>query len=150
MKSSVNHQDKKIQEKIIGENEIILPSGEIRINHSVIASIVRYSALEVEGVAQIGGRLIDGIAEIFSKRDSDRGVCVKEDESGNYAIDVRVFLYFGFSLTEVATQIQQNIAKQITFMTNKEVAQVNIIVDGIRAQDNKVAAKPCSLSDDLS
>lgn len=123
-------------------------NGEIRINHSVIASIVRYSTLEVDGVAQIGGRLIDGIAEIFSRRDSDRGVCVREDENGSYDIDVRVFLYFGHSLTEVALQIQQNVAKQVTFMTNKGVAQVNIIVDGIRAREKKEQSRTPTIMDD--
>lgn len=42
--------------------------GEIRINHSVVASIVRLAALEVSGVAAVGGGFVDGIAEIFSKK----------------------------------------------------------------------------------
>jgi uncharacterized alkaline shock family protein YloU len=114
-----------------------IPAGEIRINHSVIASIVRYSALDVDGVAQVGGRFMDGIAEIFSKRDSDRGVTVKEDDQGRYAIDIRVLLYFGSPLTRVAVQIQQNVAQQVAIMTNKEVAQVNVTIDGVRTRENK-------------
>lgn len=110
--------------------------GEIRINHSVIASIVRLSALEVEGVATVGGRFMDGVAEIFSKKESDRGVSVKENEDGDYLIDVRVLLYFGYPLAEVALQIQQNISRQIFFMTRKETAQVNVIIDGVRVKDS--------------
>ncbi|MDR0727594.1 MAG: Asp23/Gls24 family envelope stress response protein [Puniceicoccales bacterium] len=117
--------------------DVMAPDGEIRINHSVIASIVRYSALAVDGVAQVGGRFIDGIAEIFSKRETDRGVTVKEDEQGRYNIDVRVLLYFGCQLTQVAAQVQQNVANQIAFMTNKSVAQVNVTIDGIRAREDK-------------
>ncbi|MDR2341293.1 MAG: Asp23/Gls24 family envelope stress response protein [Puniceicoccales bacterium] len=116
---------------------VMAPDGEIRINHSVIASIVRYSALAVDGVAQVGGRFIDGIAEIFSKRETDRGVTVREDDQGCYAIDIRVLLYFGCQLTQVAAQIQQNVANQIAFMTNKSVAQVNVTIDGIRAREDK-------------
>ncbi|MDR2677078.1 MAG: Asp23/Gls24 family envelope stress response protein [Puniceicoccales bacterium] len=115
----------------------MVADGEIRINHSVIASIVRYSALSVDGVAQVGGRFIDGIAEIFSKRETDRGVTVKEDEQGRYTIDIRVLLYFGCPLTQVAAQIQQSVAQQIAFMTNKSVAQVNVTIDGIRAREDK-------------
>ena len=37
--------------------------GDIRINHSVVASIVRLAALEVTGVAAVGGGFVDGIAE---------------------------------------------------------------------------------------
>ena len=40
--------------------------GDIKINHSVIASIVRIAALEVPGVHSIGGSLVEGIAELFS------------------------------------------------------------------------------------
>ncbi|MDR1456604.1 MAG: Asp23/Gls24 family envelope stress response protein [Puniceicoccales bacterium] len=117
--------------------DAMTPDGEIRINHSVIASIVRYSALAVDGVAQVGGRFIDGIAEIFSKRETDRGVAVKEDEQGRYAIDIRVLLYFGCPLTQVAAQIQQSVAQQIAFMTNKTVAQVNVTIDGVRVREDK-------------
>jgi uncharacterized alkaline shock family protein YloU len=120
--------------------DVVAPDGEIRINHSVIASIVRYSALAVDGVAQVGGRFIDGIAEIFSKRETDRGVTVKEDEQGRYAIDIRVLLYFGCPLTQVAAQIQQNVAQQIAFMTNKSVAQVNVTIDGVRVREEKPEA----------
>jgi uncharacterized alkaline shock family protein YloU len=117
--------------------DVPMPEGEIRINHSVIASIVRYSAMAVDGVAQVGGRFIDGIAEIFSKRETDRGVTVKEDEQGRYTIDIRVLLYFGCPLTQVAVQIQHDVAQQIAFMTNKSVAQVNVTIDGIRAREDK-------------
>ena len=42
--------------------------GDIRINHSVVASIVRLAALEVSGVAAVGGGFVDGIAEIFKSK----------------------------------------------------------------------------------
>ena len=51
--------------------------GDIRINHSVVANIVRLAALEVSGVVAVGGSFVDGIAEIFSKKGGDeRGVRV--------------------------------------------------------------------------
>ena len=47
------------------QNESVIPNvseasntlGDIRINHSVVASIVRLAALEVSGVAAVGGGL---------------------------------------------------------------------------------------------
>ena len=64
------------------QNESIIPNvseasntlGDIRINHSVVASIVRLAALEVSGVAAVGGGFVDGIAEIFSQKGDERGV----------------------------------------------------------------------------
>ena len=112
--------------------------GEIRINHSVVASIVRLAALEVSGVAAVGGGFVDGIAEIFSKKGDERGVRVEEDEVGDYRIEIRVILRFGFELATVATEIQQRIAEQIEKMTSKSVARVNVIIDGVRTDDEKI------------
>ena len=112
--------------------------GEIRINHSVVASIVRLAALEVSGVAAVGGGFVDGIAEIFSKKCDERGVRVEEDEVGDYRIEIRVILRFGVELATVATEIQQRIAEQVEKMTSKSVARVNVIIDGVRTDDEKI------------
>ena len=78
--------------------------GEIKINLHVVAQIVRLAAITVEGVAEVGsGGLSDTIAEMFSsKKESDRGVRVLEDEAGNYRIDIRVILNLGAELVNVA------------------------------------------------
>lgn len=112
--------------------------GEIRINHSVVASIVRLAALEVAGVAAVGGGFVDGIAEIFSKKGDERGVRVEEDEVGDYRIEIRVILRFGVELAAVAGEIQQRVAKQVEKMTSKSVARVNVIIDGVRTDEEKV------------
>ncbi len=111
--------------------------GDIRINHSVVASIVRLAALEVSGVAAVGGGFVDGIAEIFSKKGDERGVRVEEDEVGDYRIEIRVILRFGVELAAVATEIQQRIAEQVEKMTSKSVSRVNVIIDGVRTDDEK-------------
>jgi uncharacterized alkaline shock family protein YloU len=109
--------------------------GDIKVSHAVVGSIVRLSALEVEGVYSVGGGIIDGITEIFSKRESDRGVKISEDGDGRYAIDVRVILFYGVDIAKVALQIQQNVRTQIRRMTMKDVASVDIIVDGIKVEN---------------
>jgi len=111
--------------------------GDIRINHSVVASIVRLAALEVVGVAAVGGGFVDGIAEIFSKRGDERGVRVEEDEVGDYRIEIRVILRFGVELAAVGTQIQQRIAEQVEKMTSKNVSRVNVVIDGVRTDDEE-------------
>ena len=127
------------------QNESIIPNvseasntlGDIRINHSVVASIVRLAALEVSGVAAVGGGFVDGIAEIFSKKGDERGVRVEEDEVGDYRIEIRVILRFGCELATVATEIQERIAEQVEQMTSKSIARVNVIIDGVRTDDEK-------------
>ena len=110
--------------------------GDIRINHSVVASIVRLAALEVSGVAAVGGSFVDGITEIFSKKGGESGVRVDEDEVGDYRIEARVILRFGVELATVAGEIQQRIAEQVQKMTSKNVARVNVIIDGVRTEDD--------------
>ena len=115
--------------------------GDIRINHSVVASIVRLAALEVTGVVAVGGGFVDGIAEIFSKKGDERGVRVEEDEAGDYQIEVRVILRFGVELAAVATQIQERISEQVEKMTSKTVSRVNVIIDGVRTEEDQKHAE---------
>lgn len=127
------------------QNESTIPTmsedsntlGDIRINHSVVASIVRLAALEVAGVAAVGGGFVDGIAEIFSKKGDERGVRVEEDEVGDYRIEIRVILRFGVELAAVASEVQQRIASQVEKMTSKSVSRVNVVIDGVRTEDDK-------------
>lgn len=111
--------------------------GDIKINHSVVASIVRLAALEVEGVHSVGGGFVEGLTEMFSKKDSDRGVRVSENEAGDYLIELRVTLLFGHELAKVGSNIQQNVMQQVARMTLKNVERVDVIIDGVRMKQQK-------------
>ena len=116
--------------------------GEIHINHSVVASIVRLAALEVPGVAEVrsGGGFVDGITEIFSKKSDERGVQIDQDEVGDYKIQIRVVLRFGAELAAVGKDIQQHIVEQVEKMTSKNVARIDVIIDEVQIDngDKKV------------
>ncbi|MDR1435607.1 MAG: Asp23/Gls24 family envelope stress response protein [Puniceicoccales bacterium] len=116
--------------------------GEVRINHTVIANIIRLSVLEVDGVANIVGSFFGGVAELFFKKDTERGITVREDECGRYIIGVRVAVYFGVPLTEVAAKIQKNVSSQVYYMTQKDVARVDVTIDGVKVHS---AAKQLSV-----
>ena len=114
--------------------------GEIKINHTVIASIVRYAALEVSGVCAVASGLADhlgGIGEIFTKKDLDRGVRVSENESGHYEIEIRLIMAYGAELGKTAHNVQIAVRDQIHSMTGKEVGRVNVVIDGVRMKDEK-------------
>jgi uncharacterized alkaline shock family protein YloU len=107
--------------------------GEIKINHDVIASIVRLAAQQVPGVAAVGGGFVDGISELLSKREADkRGVKVTEDAHGAYAIEIRIIVTFGSEIGRTAYAVQVATRKQIIAMTDKAVARVDVIVEGVR------------------
>ncbi len=114
--------------------------GEIKINLHVVGQIVRLAALNVDGVVEVGSSGIgDTIAEIFSKKETDRGVRVTEDEAGNYRIELRVVLRLGVELATVAYLVQQAINDQISKMTNKVVSAVDVIIDGVKMDSDAKA-----------
>ncbi|MEJ6604253.1 MAG: Asp23/Gls24 family envelope stress response protein [Verrucomicrobiia bacterium] len=107
--------------------------GDIKINHNVIAGIVRLAALQVKGVSGVGGGIVDGIGEIFTKKDADnRGVRVNESEDGDYDIEVRLIVVYGSELGRTAYDVQVDVRKQVMAMTGKEVRKVDVIIEGVR------------------
>jgi uncharacterized alkaline shock family protein YloU len=117
----------------VSEGDSVL--GEIRINHSVVANIVRIATQNVPGVHSVGGGRFEGIADMFAKREGEKGVRVSEDEGGTYQIEVRVILDFGVELARTGGQIQQTVRDEVSKMTSKDVARVDIIIDGVHVAD---------------
>ncbi len=106
--------------------------GDIKVNHTVVASIVRLAALEINGVCAVGGGFVDGITELFSKKESDRGVRVNENEPGNYLIELRVVMEFGTELAKTAYEVQLAVRKQVTTMTGKPVERIDVVIEGVK------------------
>jgi uncharacterized alkaline shock family protein YloU len=116
--------------------------GDIKINHNVVASIVRLAALQVPGVAGVGGGLVDGLSELFSKRrESDhRGVRVNETDTDTYAIELRIVVKYGAEIAKTAYEVQLAVRKQVIAMTEKNVAKVDVIIEGVRLPSDQLAA----------
>ena len=108
--------------------------GDIKINHNVVASIVRLAALQITGVAGVGGGIVDGISELFAKRrESDhRGVRVNETDDETYAIELRIVINYGAEIGKTAYDVQVAVRKQVIAMTGKNVAKVDVIIEGVR------------------
>ena len=110
--------------------------GDIKINHNVVASIVRIAALEVDGVdAVAGGSFVDNVREIFKP---DHAISVSENEGGQYVIEVRLIMRFGVELAKVAMKVQESVREQIKTMTMKDVGQVDVIIDGVRNNEGQM------------
>lgn len=109
--------------------------GTIRINHSVIAGIVRLATQSVTGVINVGGAgVVEGLTDFFSKKESERGVNVTECEDGGYEIEVRVVLKFGVDLAKTGTQVQDAIREQILSMTGNHAKIINVVIDDIKQE----------------
>jgi len=119
--------------------------GDIKVNHSVVASIVRLAALEVTGVCGIGGGLVDGIADsMFPNRMSDRGVKIVADDDGAYSIEIRAVMTFGTEIGRTAVQVQMSVRKQVELMTGNRVKRVDVIVEGVKMPATRTDNAPAA------
>ena len=107
--------------------------GTIRINHSVVAGIVRLATQSVQGVVNVGGGgVVEGLTDFFSKKESERGVKVTESPEGGYEIEVRVVLEFGVDLAKIGMQIQEAVRDQILAMTGNHAKNIDVVIDDIK------------------
>ncbi len=107
--------------------------GTIRINHSVVAGIVRLATQSVKGVVNVGGGgVVEGLTDFFSKKESERGVKVTESAESGYEIEVRVVLEFGVDLAKIGTTIQESIRDQILAMTGNHAKNIDVVIDDIK------------------
>ncbi len=103
--------------------------GLIKIHEGVIATIVRRSACDVEGVVRIAGSaLVDNIAEIVgSKKMQDRSITVCMN-GRSVAVEVAINVAYGVHLPSVAMNVQSSIAREIQTLTGLTVTKVNVVV----------------------
>ena len=111
--------------------------GDIKINHSVVASIVRLAALENGGVFAVAGSFVEGIADMFSKKE-EKGVRVTESEQGNYLIEIRLILNYGVELAKCAYDVQIAVKDRVENMTGKMVERVDVVIDGVKSKDEQL------------
>jgi uncharacterized alkaline shock family protein YloU len=117
-------------------------AGVIKVSHEVVANIVRIAVTAVPGVVSVGGAggIKEEIVGLFNKRDNSPGITVAENDRGNYEVTVKVVLRFGVELAKVGEDIQNAVREQVTKMTNKKVARVDVLIDGVRMADSEDAS----------
>ncbi len=121
-------------ESTIDSSEEQSSLGQIKVNHTVVASIVKMAAASVEGVIGVGGGFVENVTSLF--KEGDKGVKVSEDEAGNYVIEIRCIMEYGVELAKTAENVQMTVAKQVSTMTGKGAASVDIIIDGVKHKDD--------------
>ena len=118
----------------MGENKEYLSTtqenGSIHISQEVIASIAALAASEVEGVCGLSANLGSGIAELLGRKNLGRGVKITiHDDS--IAIDCYVVALFGYSVIDIAKNVQERVVTAVESMTGATVRSVNVDICGI-------------------
>lgn len=110
--------------------------GRIHIADEVVEKVAALAAIEVTGVADLGGdfeRAVESVRErigLGNKR-GDQGV--KADVKGHeVAVSVTIMVEYGHVVLDVAREVQANVAEKTQRMLGLTVVEVNVNVDDVR------------------
>ena len=99
------------------------------------------AANEVEGVACIGPSTTSGLRSVFGSKPSTQGIDITVDEEDKLHISIRVDVYYGYVLPDLAANIRQAISDAVT---SQVAVSYTHLVPGprCRAQDVRGAPAP--------
>lgn len=101
--------------------------GEIVIAPEVIEVIIGIAASKVDGVYGMRGSFANNVTEFLGRSAHGKGVYLTNDETG-IKVDLYCYLAYGISVPKVAMEMQERVKQQVLFMTDVELAEVNIHV----------------------
>lgn len=104
--------------------------GAIQIAPQVLEVILGIAAKQVDGVFEMRGNVTNSLNTLFGRQDHGRGVELSVDGSQINA-DVYVYLNYGVSVPKVALDMQKVLKDQLYYMTDLQLNEVNIHIDGI-------------------
>ena len=89
---------------------------------------------EVEGVACVGapGAQGRGIRAVFGQKPSTQGIEITVNDDNKLEIAVRIEVFYGFALPDVAASLRQAVADAVASQVGVEVASVDVYIDGIQ------------------
>ena len=111
--------------------------GTIRIADEVVEVIAGLAASEVEGVAGMSRSIVSDIANIIGRNKSHtKGVKVEVGEH-EVAIDLYIIVEYGYSIPQVAANVQQAVREAIESMTGLSAVETNVHVQNVNFHSNQ-------------
>jgi uncharacterized alkaline shock family protein YloU len=110
--------------------------GSVNISEDVISVIASAAVLDVEGVDGVPTTFGNDLAEFLGKKNTTRGVKIQINES-TIVIDAFVMIRYGFTISDVAKDVQNTVASAVEAMTGLKVAEVNVHVCGVTFEKEK-------------
>lgn len=110
-----------------------MPSDQDRVvvHPRVLSTIAALTALSVPGVARLRPTASPAV-RLWQRRNGIPGVGLRT-HGDSVAIDLHLVLSAGFGLLDVSRRVQAAVARAVTEMTDMQVRQVDVYVDGVRA-----------------
>ena len=117
----------EIKEYITQEQE----NGAIHISQDVIATIAAVAATEVEGVYALAGNQSGEFSDRFSKKSIAKGIRLSLDENDGICVECSVVAQYGYSVFELAKNVQNSVFSAVESVTGLKVGSVEVNVCGI-------------------
>ncbi|GLB46798.1 alkaline-shock protein [Philodulcilactobacillus myokoensis] len=104
--------------------------GKIEIAPQVLEIIASIAAVQVKGVKRMRGSFANGVNELFGRKEFGKGIKLSFNQN-KLSADIYVFLNYGVSVPKVALEIQDQVKQQLLFMTELDVGEINVHVEGV-------------------
>lgn len=105
--------------------------GKIVFAPEVIATIANLATTEIDGVASMGGTVVEGLSGILGgKKNLTKGIKVELAEDST-SVEMVIVVKYGYKIKDVCTKIQQSVKNAIETMTGLNVTAVNVAVQSI-------------------
>ncbi|MEN3537087.1 Asp23/Gls24 family envelope stress response protein [Microbispora sp. ZYX-F-249] len=110
--------------------------GRIKVADEVVEKVAALAALEIPGVADLGGdleRAFESVRDrigVGTKR-ATQGVQAKIQDQ-QVSVDVTIVIVYGHVVMDVATEVKVNVARAVSRMLGMRVVEVNVTVDDVR------------------
>ena len=98
----------------------------------VVETIVSIAVGEVEGVASVGPSSSSSLRSVFGSKPITQGIDIVVDEEDKLAISVRVDVYYGHVLPELAAKVRQAVADAVASQVGIPVGSVDVYIDGMQ------------------
>lgn len=110
--------------------------GRIKVADEVVEKVAALAALEVSGVADMGGDLARAFESVrdrigIGSRRGNQGVSA-EIVDRQVAVDLTIVVEYGHVVMEVAAEVKSNVARSVSRMLGLRVSEVNVTVDDVR------------------
>ena len=104
--------------------------GKVYCGKNIMLSIINLSAKEVSGVASLCPNFVSKFKRFFSSNYFE-GVKVSYTRAKNLVIDIYLKVFIGYSVSDVAYRVQENVKNGISSMISAKIDSINIHVLGV-------------------
>jgi uncharacterized alkaline shock family protein YloU len=112
------------------------PPGKTTIAPGVLATIVRLTALQVEGVSRLA-QVPSGVNTLFSRNRED-GVEITVEENGSVYADIYLILKDKTNIRDTSVKVQDEVSEAISKMVGMEVGTINVHIEDIDYRNNQI------------